>query len=109
MELRDAFAEVPDLEIVWVMSGQQINERTRAFVDEYNLRDRIRFLSDDKSALIRELGILKPNPEAIEEGVPHPTTFLIDREGQVRFLDVREDFHIWLDPQTLVNAVVSLD
>jgi len=58
--------------------------------------------------LIRELGLLKPEPDMMEEGVPHPTTVLVDREGVVRFIDVREDYHYWLDPGVLVAALDSL-
>lgn len=109
MELRDAFESVPDLQIVWVMSEAQINERTRVFIDELGLAGRIRFLSDPKSKLIRDLGILKDDPEPIEKGVPHPTTLLLDRGGRIRFIDVRTDFHIWLDPSVLVDALANLD
>jgi peroxiredoxin len=109
VELREAFEAIPDLRIVWVMSDIQINERTRVFIDELGLTSRVLFLADPKSQLIRDLGILKENPEPIEKGVPHPTTLLLDRGGKIRFIDVREDFHIWLDPSVLLDAVADLD
>ena len=109
MELREAIEGLPDLKVVWVMSDAQINERTRVFIDEFGLTDRILFLADPRSQLIRDLGILKADPEPIEKGVPHPTTLLLDREGHIRFIDVRTDFHIWLDPAVLVEAVTALD
>ena len=109
MELREAFETVPDLRVVWVMSDIQMNDRTRIFIDELGLASRVLFLADPKSQLIRDLGILKANPEPIEKGVPHPTTLLLDREGRIRFVDVREDFHIWLDPSVLVEAVTKMD
>lgn len=105
MELREAFESVPDLKIVWVMSGAQINERTRIFVDELGLAERILFLSDPKSQLIRDLGILKADPEPVEKGVPHPTTLLLDRGGRIEFIDVRTDYHIWLDPAVVLAAI----
>jgi peroxiredoxin len=107
--LRDAFRATPDLEIVWVMSDTQINERTRLFIAELGLADRILFLADPKSTLIRQLGILNVEAESIEVGVPHPTTLLLDRTGTIRFVDVRENFHFWLDPRTLAEGVASLD
>ena len=107
MELHEAFAETPDLKIVWVMSEAQINERTRAFVDELGLGSRILFLSDPRSRLIRALGILKENPENIEKGVPHPTTLLVDETGTVRFVDVRENYHFWIDPLALRERFVQ--
>ena len=108
VELRDAFRATPDLEIVWVMSDTQINERTRVFIAELGLADRILFLVDPKSSLIRQLGILKPDAESIEIGVPYPTTLLLDRAGKIRFLDVRENFHFWLDPRALADALAKL-
>ncbi|MCG8590486.1 MAG: redoxin domain-containing protein [Proteobacteria bacterium] len=108
MELRDAIAKQPDLVVLWVMADNQINERTRVFIDEYGLRKHVRFLSDESSALIQRLGILRPNPEPVEAGVPHPTTFVLDREGIVRFVDAREDFHIWLDPSLVIEALAAI-
>ncbi len=95
--------------IVWVMSEAQINERSRVFIDELGLAERILFLSDPKSQLIRDLGILKENPEAIEKGVPHPTTLLLDRSGIVQFVDVRENYHFWLDPAALYDVLARLE
>ena len=103
------FEATPNLRIVWVMSDVQINERTRAFIDELGLASRILFLADPRSRLIRDLGILKANPESIEKGVPHPTTLLLDAEGVIRFVDVREDFHFWLDPAALSDVLARVD
>lgn len=109
MELRQVFDETPDLLIVWVMSDRQINERSRRFIDELGLSERVLFLVDPSSRSIQSLGLLKDDPEPIEKGVPHPTTMLVDREGRVRLLDVREDYHIWLDPGVLLAALSELD
>jgi len=90
------------------MAEGQINERTRAFIDEYGLRDRVLFLSDPESELIAHLGILKQDPEPMETGVPHPTTILLDRDGVIRFVDVREDFHIWLAPEVVMGELAAI-
>lgn len=108
MELRQAFETTPDLKIVWVMSDAQINARTRVFIDELGLAERILFLADPKSQLIRDLGILKPDPELIEKGVPHPTTLILDRRGRVQFVDVRENYHFWLDPKAMDDVLARL-
>lgn len=111
MELREALRpiqEAEDLVILWVMAENQINDRTRAFIDEYGLRDNVRFLSDPDSTLIEKMGLLRENPEPIEEGVPHPTTYVLDREGVVRFADARKDFHVWLAPQVVVEALAAI-
>jgi peroxiredoxin len=109
VELRNVLADAPDLQIVWVMAERQWNARALRFVDEYGLRDRIHFWSDPDSRAIDQLGIRRPKPEPIEEGVPHPTTLLLDRHGVLRFADVREDFQIWLDPDVVREALAALD
>ena len=108
MELRNALANEPDLQIVWVMAKRQWNARSLRFVDDYGLRGRIHFWADPESRAIDALGLRRPQPEAIEEGVPHPTTLLLDRDGIVRFADVREDFHLWLDPAVVREALAQL-
>ena len=105
MELREAIQQVPNLVILWVMADNQINERTRRFVDEAGLRDRIHFLADPASATIDRLGLRRPDAEEMELGVPHPATYLLDENGVIRFIDVREDYHLWLDPEVLVGEL----
>jgi peroxiredoxin len=90
------------------MAERQWNARALRFVDDYGLRSRIHFWADPESRAIDALGLRRPNPEPIEEGVPHPTTLLLDRDGIVRFADVREDFRIWLDPAVLKEALAKL-
>ncbi len=108
MELRDSLASTPDLQLVWVMADRQINEKTLRFIDELGLRQHVRFLSDPQSEAIDRLGIRRENPEPIEAGVPHPTTFVLDRQGVVRFADLRTDFHIWLDPELLREVLADI-
>lgn len=108
MELRNALAEEPELQIVWVMAKRQWNARSLRFVDDYGLRGRIHFWADPDSRAIDALGLRRPQPESIEEGVPHPTTLLLDAGGVVRFADVREDFHRWLDPTVIREALARL-
>jgi peroxiredoxin len=104
-ELRSTLEATPDLDILWVMSDTQISPRTRVFIAELALADRIRFLADPRSSLIRTLGLLKPNSDLLEVGVPHPTTLVLDRRGRIRFLDVRENFHFWLDSRLILEAL----
>lgn len=102
------FEATSDLRIIWVMSDAQINDRSRIFIDELGLADRILFLADPKSQLIRDLGILKEDPESIEIGVPHPTTLVLDKAGIVQFLDIRENYHFWLDPAAMTDVLARL-
>lgn len=106
MELRQAFASNDDLRILWVMADNQVNEKTLRFIDGLGLREHIHFAVDPESRAIDSLRIRLENPEEIEAGVPHPTTYLLDREGVVRFVDVRRDYQMWLDP-TLVREALA--
>jgi peroxiredoxin len=108
VQLRDVLEPVPDLRIVWVMAGNQINERSRCLIDEAGLQKRIIFASDPESRLIQKLGILKPDPEPMEAGVPHPATYILDRKGVIRFIDIRTDFQIWIEPGVLAEKIASL-
>ncbi len=96
---------MPDLVVLYVLPDSQVNDKTLRFIDELGLRDRVRFLSDPGSRTIDRLGLRKADPEPMEVGVPHPATYVLDREGFVRFVDVREDFHIWLDAGVIVAAL----
>ena len=109
MELREELRGVEDLVILYVMAEGQINAKTRRFIDEGRLRQHVRFLADRDSRLIEALGLLVSDPEPIEAGVAHPATYLLDREGRVRFADVRADYHIWLDPGALLEALERIE
>jgi peroxiredoxin len=108
VQLRDAFAEDDALRIVWVMADNQINDKTLRFIDGLGLRERVTFAIDDGSAAIDRLHLRKEDPEPIEAGVPHPTTYLLDADGVVRFVDVRRDYHIWLDPELVRETLARL-
>ena len=108
MELRETLEGVADLEILWVMADNQVNEKSMRFIDGLGLRDRIRFAVDPESRAIDQLGIRLLTAEEMEEGVPHPTTVLIDREGRVRFVDVRRDFQLWIDADYVKDQLAKL-
>lgn len=108
MELRQAFDSVPDLVVVYVMADNQVNDKALRFIDGLGLRERIQFALDPASQVIDELGLRREDPEPIEQGVPHPATYVIDREGVVRFADVRTDYHIWLDSEFARDALAAL-
>ena len=108
MGLRRALEGMPDVVLLYVMADRQINGKTLRFVDGNLLRERVRFLRDPESRVIDRLRIRRPDPEPIEEGVPHPSTYVLDREGRIRLVDIREDFHIWIDPAPLLEALESI-
>ena len=108
MELLDDFEMTPDVEILYVLPDNQVNEKTLFFVDGNRLRSRVRFLRDPASGAIDRLGLRKQDAEPIEAGVPHPTTLLLDRGGVVRLVDIRTDFQLWLDSRLLVDALAAI-
>ena len=85
-----------------------MNDKTHRFIDGLGLRERVRFAVDPGSAAIDILGIRKEDPEPIESGVPIPATYLLDREGVVRFVDERVDYHLWLDSDFVREALASV-
>jgi hypothetical protein len=109
VELHDVFAQADDLEIIYAMADNQINDKSLSFIEGLGLRDRIRFAVDPESRSIDRLGLRLEDPEPIEAGVPLPTTVLIDRNGIVRFVDVRRDYHLWLDSEYARSAFEQLD
>ena len=108
MELRQAFAATDDLVIVYVLPENQVNPKTLRFLDETGVRRRIVFAVDPGSRAIDRLGIRLPDPEPIEAGVPLPTTLLLDRQGRVRLVDVRSDYHVWVAPEVLQEALAAV-
>jgi hypothetical protein len=108
VELRQRFEGVDDLALLWVMADNQVNAKTLRFIDSLGLRERVHFGVDPGSAAIDRLGVRLENPEPIEAGVPNPTTLLLDAEGVVRFIDVRRDYHAWLDPSLIEQALAAL-
>ncbi len=96
------------MQIVWVMADNQVNEKSLNYIDGMGLRDRIHFAKDPSSAAIDRLGIRRENAETIEAGVPHPATYLLDRGGVVRYVDVREDYHLWLHPEMVIAALANV-
>ena len=108
MELRETFEGTPGLRILWVMAKNQVNPKTLRFIDDLGLRERIIFGVDPGSASIDRLGIRLEDAEPIEAGVPHPTTYLLDAEGRVRFMDARRDYQLWLDSELLARTLQAL-
>ena len=102
------FEDEQDLVVVYVLASSQVNAKTLRFIDEGGMRRHVRFVVDPGSRAIDALGLRLEDPEPMEEGVPHPTTVLLDREGRVRLVDVREDFHIWLAPEVLKDALATI-
>ena len=96
-----------DLVIVYVMADNQVNAKTLRFLNETGLRKRVRFAVDPGSRAIDRLGLRKEEAEDMEAGVPHPATYLIGQDGTIAMVDVRRDYHIWLDPGVVLEALAA--
>ena len=64
------------------------------------------FLSDPDHAVIARFGIL--NPSGGSRGIPHPATYVIDREGVVRWRDIETDYKIRPANEAILTAVRAL-
>lgn len=65
------------------------------------------FLSDPESEVIGRYGVLNPNGS--RRGIPHPATFVIDREGLVRWRDVQTDYTVRPSNEDVRGALARLD
>jgi peroxiredoxin len=87
------------------MSATQVDTKARRFIHDHHL-DPFVFLVDSDDEVIDKYGIRKTKlDEPIEKDVPHPTTYILDREGVIRFKDTRRDFRTWLSAQVLQEAL----
>jgi peroxiredoxin len=93
--------------VIYVMSQTQVDAKARRFIRDHRLEPFV-FLMDPDDKVIDEYGIRKTKlDEAIETGVPHPTTYILDRNGIIRFKDTRRDYHIWLSAAVLRDALAG--
>ncbi len=108
IELRQQIEGVGDLVLLYVLADNQLNRKSRFFINGNRLTDRVIFLQDPFSASIDRLGLRRPNPDLLETGVPHPSTYVLDRNGIVRFVDIREDYQAWLDSSLILEALAEI-
>jgi peroxiredoxin Q/BCP len=107
VELHQTLASVPDLTVLYVMSGGQIDPKARKFIADHRLAPFV-FLVDDDHRVIDQFGIFNNHPDsAIEKGVPHRTTDVLDRNGLITLKDSRKDFRIWLDSSMIRDTLAQ--
>jgi peroxiredoxin len=63
------------------------------------------FLSDPGHRVIDRYGLLNPNGQ----GWPHPTTYVIDRKGVVRWKDTEVNYKIRPTNQMILAALAKLE
>ncbi len=63
----------------------------------------------DGSTVIRDYGIPNPDHDGTErEGIPHPATVIIDREGTVRFVNVWVNYRERTPPAEILERIAAL-
>ena len=65
-----------------------------------------RFLSDPGHRVIDRYGLLNPDDD---RGIPHPTTFVIDRDGVVRWKFVEVDHRVRPTNPMILEALARID
>ena len=74
--------------------------------DERGAPPDYRFLSDPGHRVIDRYGLRNPNDD---RGIPHPTTFVLDREGVVRWKFVETDYKVRPTNAMILRALRSLE
>ena len=68
---------------------------------------RFPLLSDSSSAAVDLYGI-RNNWELMKRGVAHPSTFIIDRQGIVRFAEIRRNYLVRIKVSTIIQELNSI-
>ena len=92
--------------LVVSIDGDNETKQTIARVGKDGLAPDFTFLSDADHAVIARYGIL--NPSGTRRGIPHPATFVLDRQGVVRWRDVQTDYKIRPTIESILTAVKAL-
>lgn len=64
------------------------------------------FLSDPDHAVIARYGVM--NPAGSRRGIPHPATYVIDKQGMVRWRDIQTDYKVRPTNAAVLTAVKAL-
>lgn len=86
------------------IDGQEGMNKVSAKLKENGARLNLRFLSDPDHSVIDSYGLL--NPES--RGLPHPATYVIDKEGVVRWRFVDVNYRVRPKAADVLKALRSL-
>ena len=96
-----------DTELLAVsVDGEADTQKTMARISADGMAADFQFLSDADHAVIARYGILNPNGGS--RSIPHPATYVIDRDGVVRWRDIETDYKIRPANEQIVAAVRAL-
>ena len=73
---------------------------------EDGIKPDFRFLMDVEHTVIDRYGIL--NESGSRRGIPHPATYVIDKQGTVCWLDVQTDYTIRPTNEQILTGLQSL-
>jgi peroxiredoxin len=93
-----------DTELIVVsIDGETETRRTISNISKDGVQPDFTFLSDPEHAVIDRYGIL--NPDGSRRGIPHAATFVIDKQGTVRWRDVETDYKVRPTNAAILTAV----
>ncbi len=103
--MRGHYEEIKEL-------GAEVLTVWRAPLEElhrYKMKAGVPFLMlSDEQGTVTEKYEVKNNWDLIHRGVPHPATYIIGREGIVRFAEVRQNFLVRIKPATILEELRNL-
>ena len=89
-----------------VDDAERIEQMRTRVAEEHGLTPDYTFLSDPGHRVIDRYGLLNPDDR---RGIPHPTTFVIDEEGVVRWKFVETDYRVRPDNEMILEALSALE
>jgi peroxiredoxin len=107
VELNSALQTAPlkDTEVFAVsVDGKEGMDKVFAKLTENGAHLKLRLLSDPDHSVIDRYGILNPD----SRGLPHPATYVIDKEGIVRWRSVNVDYRFRPKAEEVLKALQSL-
>ena len=100
--------DLPDARIVAVSvdSAADIERMRQRIADERGSAPDYTILSDPGHRVIDRYGLLNPEDR---RGIPHPTTFVLDRDGVVRWKFVETNYRVRPTNDMILEALEPLD
>lgn len=78
--------------LVISIDGEKETNQAKGRIAADGMEPDFTFLSDPEHTVIARYGVL--NPSGSRRGIPHPATYVIDRQGVVRWRDVQTDYKV---------------
>jgi peroxiredoxin len=92
--------------LVVAIDGENETRQTVGRIARDGVEPDFTFLSDPDHRVIDRYGIL--NPEGSRRGIPHPATYVIDRDGIVRWRFVEVDYKVRPSNAAILEALAGV-